>query len=349
MTQRSIIALVSTPSGFAGRTDPIPVKSPFWNQVHGVNAALEKLLGVPTSVLRLVWVENGKTPAGGLVTYHVEAHGEPDRTHLRPAEEPKAKPNAMYRQSWAQPGGPAELVAWADAEITRTGAASQIRTWNLSSVHRLQTTDGTMWLKAVPPFCSDEGTLIEMVGAHDPTLVPDLVAAAPHRVLLRDEPGGSCWPLTPEHVESIVPRWVAVQHALAGEPRIRPTPVPMPDFGLPDTLVHGDFHPGNWRATGKIIDWSDACWGHPALDVCRLLEVAKPEHHDLIGRVWSEAWLRHRPDSEPFKALEVAQLAYQLHSAVKLQNFINNIEWSERIYHHGGVQIALRAARELAR
>ena len=123
----------------------------------------------------------------------------------------------------------------------------------------------------------------------------------------------------------------------------------MPDFGLPDTLVHGDFHPGNWRASGKIIDWSDAVWGHPALDVCRLLDVAKPEHHDLISRVWSDAWLRHCPDSEPLKALEVARRAYELHSAVKQQEFINNIEWSERIYHHGGVQISLRAARELTR
>lgn len=345
MTERSIIALVSAPSGFAGRTGPIPVGSPFWNQVSQVNEALEQLLGVPTSVLRLVGVENGRTPAGGLVTYHVEAHGEPDRTHLRPAEEPRA--DAEHRQSWARPGGPAELVGWADAEITRTGPAVQMRTWNLSSVHRLPTTNGLMWLKAVPPFLCDEGTLIKMVGAHDPTLVPDLVAAAPHRVLLRDEPGGSCWPLTPEHVESIVPRWVTVQHALAGAPQVRPTPVPMPAFGLPDTLLHGDFHPGNWRAGGKIIDWSDASWGHPALDVCRLLEVARPEHHDLISRVWTEAWLRHRPDSEPLKALKVAKRAYLLHSAVKIQEFLDHIEQSERIYHLGGVETELRNVREL--
>lgn len=59
MTERSIIALVSTPSGFAGRTDAIEVGSPFWNQVQQVNEALEQLLGVPTSVLRLISVENG--------------------------------------------------------------------------------------------------------------------------------------------------------------------------------------------------------------------------------------------------------------------------------------------------
>jgi hypothetical protein len=345
VTQRSIVALVSTPSGFVGRTEPIAVRSPYWNQVRQINEALEPLLGVPTSVLRMVWVENGRTPAGGLVTYHVEAHGEPDRTHLRPAEIPEV--SVRHRRSWAQPGGPAELVAWADTAITRTGPAVQIRTWNLSSVHQLPTTDGLMWLKAVPPFLCDEATVIRMVGEHDPALVPDLVAAASHRVLLRDEPGGSGWPLTPEHVESIVPRWVAVQHALAGPPRIRTTPVPMPAFGLPDTLVHGDFHPGNWRASGKVIDWSDAFWGHPVLDLFRLLEVAKPEHHDLISRVWTESWLRHRPDSRPHEALEAGRRAHLLHSAVKQQEFLNNIEWTERIYHRGGVEIALRAVREL--
>lgn len=347
MTQRTIIALVSAPSGFAGATDAIGVESPFWNQVHEVNEKLEQLLGVPTTVLRLVRVENGTSPAGGLVTYHVEAHGEPDRTHLHPADEPA--PDAEHRQPWARAGGPAELLAWAGTQVELTGPAVQMRTWNLSSVHQLPTADGPVWLKAVPSFFADEGTLIKTVAAHDPALVPELIASAPHRVLLRDEPGGSGWPLEPEYVEDIVPRWVAVQHALAGEPLVRPTPVPMPGFGLSDTLLHGDFHPGNWRATGKIIDWSDASWGHPALDVCRLLEVARPEHHDLISRVWSEAWLAHRPGSEPFEALKVAQRAYLLHSAVKQQEFLDNIEESERIYHLGGVETELRTVRELVR
>ena len=86
---RSIIALVSAPSGFAGRTDPIPVDTEDWNHVEPVNAVLRDLLGVPTSVLRLVSVEGGKVPFGGVVTYHVEAHGEPDRTRLKPATEPE--------------------------------------------------------------------------------------------------------------------------------------------------------------------------------------------------------------------------------------------------------------------
>ncbi|MFS8104984.1 aminoglycoside phosphotransferase family protein [Lentzea alba] len=346
MTERSIIALVSTPSGFAGRTDPIGVRTPWWSDSEPVNEALEQLLGVPTSVLRLISVENSHAPSsGGVVTYHVEAHGEPDRTHLHPADEPEA--DAPRRHPWARLGGPAELVAWADAEIERTGPAVQVRTWNLSSVHKLPTANGPVWLKAVPPFFEDEAAVIKMVAAHDPTLVPEVIASAPTRVLLAQALGKDCWDVKAEHVERILPRWVAVQHALAGEPQVRPCAVPMPSFGLPDTLVHGDFHPGNWFDSGVVIDWAEPVWGHPAIDAGRLLEFAPPELHDLVRRVWSEAWLRHRPDSRPLEALDAARRATHLLNAVKYQEFLDNIEDSEQVYHRDDPATELRAALRL--
>lgn len=184
MTGRTIIALVSAPSGFAGRTEEIGVDSLDWNHVEPVNEVLEQLLGVPTHVLRLISVEGGGSSfRGGRVTYHVEALGEPDRAKLRPAREPEA--DAEFRLPYARMGGPAELIAWADTEIDRTGPAVQVRTWNLSTVHRLPTANGPVWLKAIPPFFADEGAVIEMVAAHDPTLVPEVIAA--HR-------NGSCSP-----------------------------------------------------------------------------------------------------------------------------------------------------------
>lgn len=347
MTARSVIALVSTPTGFAGRTDAIEVGSRWWADVEPVNEVLERLLGVRTSVLRLISAEGGERSGGGVVTYHVEAHGEPDRTHLHPAEEPA--PDAPHRLPWARPGGPAELVAWADEHVERTGPAVQVKSWNLSSVHRLPTARGSAWLKAVPPFFANEGEVIRMVAAHDPGLVPELIAAAPLRVLLGEAPGEDCWDTRPEHVEEIVPRWVAVQHALAGEPRLRQCVVPMPSFGLPDTLVHGDFHPGNWFSSGVVIDWSDVVWGHPALDAGRLVEFCRPELRDLIRRVWSEAWLRHRPDSRPLEALDAARHAAHLLLAVQYQQFLDNIEESERIYHRGDPERHLRAVRRPAR
>ena len=48
--------------------------------------------------------------------------------------------------------------------------------------------------------------------------------------------------------------------------------------GLPDTLVHGDFHPGNWRS-GRglpvLIDW-DSGVGHPLFDMPAFLTRIRP-------------------------------------------------------------------------
>ncbi|WP_156213769.1 hypothetical protein [Lentzea aerocolonigenes] len=333
--QRSIIALVSGPNGFAGRTDPIPVTSSWWSEAESVNRALEERLGVPTSVLRLISAEGGGDGSwGGVVTYHVEAHGEPNRHRLHPAEEPEA--DAPRRLPWAKPGGPAELIAWADEHVGRTGPAVQKKTWNLSSFHQLPVAGGTAWLKAVPPFLADEATVIEMVAAHDPSLVPEVIASAPHRVLLGNVPGDDCWTVKREHIDLIVPRWVAVQHALAGErpPSIRPSAVPMPSFGLPETLVQGDFAPDNWMTSGVIMNWSEVVWGHPALDVGRLLDYCSyTPLYDHVAKVWSDAWLRHRPDSRPLEALDAGRHAGRLQFAVKYQEVVDEAEDSQRIYH----------------
>jgi Ser/Thr protein kinase RdoA (MazF antagonist) len=53
------------------------------------------------------------------------------------------------------------------------------------------------------------------------------------------------------------------------------------DCGLPDTIVHGDFHPGNWRSDGVppvVLDFADAYFGNPVLywlRVCDFLPEAK--------------------------------------------------------------------------
>ncbi|MEU0882127.1 phosphotransferase [Lentzea sp. NPDC005914] len=348
MTGRTIIAVVSTPSGFVGRTKKvIPVRGEWWWDAESVNEALEPLLHVPTTVLRLISATGGEPGWRGEVTYHVEALREPERVHVRrhlhAAEEPEA--DAPRRMPWARLGGPAELLSWADTKIERTRPAVQVRTWHLSSLHRIPTADGTAWLKAVPPFLQEEAAVIEMVAAHDPTLVPEVIASAPHRVLLGDAPGGNCWMVKPEHIDLIVPRWVAVQHVLASEPRLRPAAVAMPSFGLPETVVHGDFTPDNWMANGMIIDWSDAKWGHPALDVGRLLDwfPYTPMYHHVV-KVWSEAWLRHRPDSRPHEALDTALRASRLQRAVKYQEVLDEAEDSQRVYHQNRPASALHAA-----
>lgn len=342
---REIRALVTVGGRFVGEAEPFTVDSPWWNDVEPVTARLDEVLGVTTSVLRLVGT-TGRGARDGVVTYQVEADRVPDRG-LSPGGR-HSFPDHPLRMPWARPGGPAELVAWARRHVEVTGPAVQVKTWNLSCLYRLPTADGAVWAKATPPFMADEAGVIGMVASVDPSLAPRLIASEPGRVLLAEASGVDCWRPGDDVVERIVPRWVAVQAALAGEARLRVRGVPVPDFGLPETLLHGDFHPGNWRSGGVVLDWGDAHWGHPALDAARLIGFVAPEFRPSIERAWVDAWLRHYPASDPASALRHARPASHLVGAVVYQEFLDNIEPSERVYHLGDPEAELERAQSLA-
>ncbi|MEU1286061.1 aminoglycoside phosphotransferase family protein [Kitasatospora sp. NPDC005856] len=118
------------------------------------------------------------------------------------------------------------------------------------------------------------------------------------------------------------------------------------DCGLPQTLVHGDFHPGNWRSDGAstvVVDYADSCLGHPALDGLRPRAYLGPEAWQHHARLWTEAWQRHAPGSDPGRALHLAEPLYHLSYALRYQEFLDHIEPSERPYHEGDPASELRA------
>jgi Ser/Thr protein kinase RdoA (MazF antagonist) len=63
---------------------------------------------------------------------------------------------------------------------------------------------------------------------------------------------------------------------------------------LPQTLVHGDFHPWNVMVDGgnlRIFDWSDACISHPLFDLPTFLERAEGEGaRDELLQIYLAAW-----------------------------------------------------------
>ncbi|WP_367136021.1 phosphotransferase [Saccharothrix sp. HUAS TT1] len=337
---REIRALVTVRGRYVGAAEPFAVDSPWWNHVEPVTAHLDRALGVPTSVLRLVDVR------GGAVTYQVEADRVPERGLSRVGDH--EFPDHPLRLPWARPGGPAALVAWARRHVDVTGPPVQVKTWNLSCLYRLPTARGTAWAKATPPFLVDEAGVIGLVASVDPALVPAVIAAEPGRVLLEDAPGEDCRRPAPDVVERIVPRWVAAQAALAGPPRVRECEVRVPDFGLPSTLLHGDFHPGNWRSGGVVLDWGGAYWGHPALDAGRLIGFVAPEFRPSIERAWVDAWLEHYPSSDPVGALRHARPASHLLGARIYQGFLDSIEPSEQVYHRDDPAEELARAQSFA-
>ncbi|MFE6055796.1 phosphotransferase family protein [Kitasatospora sp. NPDC056446] len=118
--------------------------------------------------------------------------------------------------------------------------------------------------------------------------------------------------------------------------------------GLPETVLHGDFHPGNWRSDGDrpatVVDYADACLGHPALDGLRPRAFLAPEAWRHHAEVWTAAWRRHAPGSDPARALELAEPLHHLSYALRYQEFLDHIEPSERPYHEGDPAAELRAA-----
>ncbi len=170
----------------------------------------------------------------------------------------------------------------------------QIKTWNLSSIWRIPTEEGTAWLKAVPPFFGHEALII---AALDAPFVPRLIGGERGRSLLAQIDGDDNFSATgrsllemmelliqlqvawldrvPEllslglpdrRLGSIMPRFADVldQHRsvlTADDERVLESllnsmdarRVEIEGCGIPDTLVHGDFHPGNVKGHSRLV------------------------------------------------------------------------------------------------
>ncbi|SEH03185.1 Ser/Thr protein kinase RdoA involved in Cpx stress response, MazF antagonist [Nonomuraea solani] len=406
---RTVSAWVTSGDERLGVVGPFAVDVPWWADVTPVVAHLRQALGVDVLVLRLLEVDGGEGGRGGHVTYHVEALERPGPGRLTTPPADPADPTGTadpagpagpagpavlngperLRMPWARIDGLRELLGWAADALTTagrplSGPIRQHRTWNLSGLFRLPTARGPVWLKATPPFATDEATVIGAFAALDPSLVPGVVASGPRRILLEHLPGEDCWDASAETIGSAVTRLAAAQAELVGAVppglpdrrgpvvagRVRdllagdvgreltaeevdrayelverwPT---LAECGLPDTLVHGDFHPGNWRGDGgppAVVDFADAHLGNPVLDGIRARDWLPAAKRPVAAEAWIKAWAARVPGCDPARALAIAEPLSHLSYAVRYQEFLDGIEPSERIYHLGDPAGSIRAA-----
>ncbi len=123
------------------------------------------------------------------------------------------------------------------------------------------------------------------------------------------------------------------------------------ECGVPDTLVHGDFHPGNVRSDGThrvIIDWGDATIGHPAMDIARATENLTPADTAPLVAGWARRWRADVPGCDPDRALALLRPVIALVYAVVYAGFLDQIEPSEWPYHRSDVPAYLRVGVELS-
>jgi hypothetical protein len=379
-----VTAVVTHRGACAGVVGPFPVDNPWWAEVEPVVGHLEQTLGGPAVVLRLLAVEGSDGARDGHVTYHAEALRPP--RDLAPGD--FADDDHPLRMPWARASGIEELFGWASRHADLTGRPAQRKTWNLAGLFRLPTADGPVWLKAIPAFAAAEPAAIAAIADADPGLVPAVLASAPGRLLLADVPGTDCWDPSPQVVVDMVHRLATAQARIGPPPRGIPDRRPealaaavrdlldgpvgaelspgelhaarglhrrwemLADCGLPDTLVHGDFHPGNWRCGDSApvaLDFADAHLGNPVLDGLRAIDFLPPGLRDTAAGTWIAAWAAAVPRSRPAEALRVAEPLAHLAYAVRYQEFLDNIEPSERVYHLGDPAAAIRQALACAR
>lgn len=381
-TRTVTLALVDsggTPLG----TLPLPgvLPSPYWAETGEVVDLARQACGIDVTVLRLLSVRPPVWP-GNHVTYVAEFDGPaPDGLDRGTATAEWTAPQPK-RMPWAVPGGPAATLAWATRElaalgVTVTGSA-HIRTWNLSSIWRLDTDAGPVWCKQVPPFAAHEGALLRWL--RRPT-TPVVLAHEDDRTLLADIPGTDLYaasvadrvPLvtaladiqtdTVDRIDELLALGVPDARArpfheqavaLAGELRMSGLDdlvdalpalfAEVAECGVPDTLVHGDFHPGNTRTGPVVIDWGDSVVGHPALDLLRMY--VGLDATTVLVDVWSDHWRRAVPGSQPKRAVELLRPVGALREALIYRGFLNSIERDERVYHEQDVIAAAQAAIE---
>lgn len=378
---RSVTAVVTSGGVCVGEVGPFEVEVPWWPEVESVVAYLQPILGVPVVVLRLVHAD-GEGALDGHVVYHVDATGTtatlpPTSVDLGNGAARRAAwanlDSLTELLMWAQDtlaalGRPA------------TGPVEQRKTWNLAGLFRLPTAAGPVWLKTLPPFAADERRAMAAFAAVDPTLVPAVLAGERDRLLLEHLPGEDCWDADAAVIADGVRRVVAAQHTLdvvpwlpdrrtpamieqidalldrdlgltpeeiAAARALRPRWAELDDCGLPDTIAHGDLHAGNMRSAGgpaAVLDFADAYVGNPVVDGLRLVDFLHASKHEAVTTAWVDAWRSLRPDTDPARALVVADPLIQLSYAVRYQEFLDGIEESEQVYHRDDPAVSVRRA-----
>ena len=200
---REVTVVLDAPRGML---PPFTIPSPYWQEAEPVVSAVREQFDLEIVILRVV---EGETPFESPVTYLAELARGDATPWLRPWD--GTVHDDPLRLPYARPGGPAADLAWAAQHVTITDEPEQRRTWNLSSIWKIPTDDGFVWLKHVPPFFAHESAML--LALRDQAPVPRIIAGEPGRMLLADVPGEDCYDADLSRLEAMLDALVALQIA----------------------------------------------------------------------------------------------------------------------------------------
>ncbi len=122
--------------------------------------------------------------------------------------------------------------------------------------------------------------------------------------------------------------------------------------GIGDTLVHGDFHPGNVRSDGHtqtLLDWGDCGIGHPLLDLPAFLDPTPDHEREATRAHWFAAWQHALPGADLARAVDLLAPVAMARKALIYQCFLDGIEAAEHPYHRQDVPDFLHRTADAVR
>lgn len=370
------LVLVLPDGALVGCLPPVAVSTPWWQDAAPVVAAARERFGLDILVLRLLETERDRPQGGAVtylaetarpVKAELWNRALPPHPLRQIFAEPGGPPRLLQWASHALAshgikisGPPEQFRTWNLSSIWRISTDHQT-VW-LKSVPPFFAHEGPLlsFLQGQPVpriLAHQKGNMLladiageDMHEAGQPalnkmvTLLVDIQAGFPNRTgellklglpdwrapsltaLIEDVFSRTRRDLDPADL-SILDHFVARLPARFSE---------LADCGLPDTLVHGDFHPGNLRGSQDaftLLDWGDSGIGHPLLDQPAFLEHRSLEERSVIKEHWREEWRKHHPDADLDRAARLLAPVAAARQAVVYRKFLDNIEPSEQVYH----------------
>jgi hypothetical protein len=382
------LVLVTPDGAVVGLLPAVPVATPWWQEAEPVVAAVRARYGIDVTILRLLDAEFDRPHGGRVtylaeVAEPVPAeawHGTLDEHPLRHAYARPAGPAAdlawvgsVLTERRLRPAGrPGQVRTWNLSSLWRIPVEGQ--TLWLKVVPPFFAHEGALLARLagarVPVLLGHQGgrmLLAEIAGG-------DLYDAGPPRLLdmvtllvgLQRSWSGRAnellalglpdWrsPALGAAIESVIERTTdelpTDDHSTLEE-FVRGLPArfaAVAACGLPDTLVHGDFHPGNFRGDGRaltLLDWGDSGVGHPLLDQPAFLSRIASDSVASIREHWLRLWRNSIPGCDPARAADLLAPIAAARQAVIYRGFLDRIEPAEHPYHrHDPAEWLQRAA-----
>ncbi|MEP6469598.1 MAG: aminoglycoside phosphotransferase family protein [Chloroflexota bacterium] len=386
------LVLVTPDGEVVGALPPLMVDTPWWQDAEPVVRAAREQYHIDVTILRLLEADLAVPPGGAVtylaeVARRIVSEPWPGTLDDHPLRMPWARPGGPSADvAWAESLldergmrriGPAQQVrSWNLSSLWRLPVEGQTA-W-LKCVPPFFAHEGRILERLqggpVPTLISHDGQRLLMAEIPGDDLydasMPQLMAMVRLLVALQRQ-----WlDRTDELLALYLPDWRApsLAEAIAGllervGPGLRTEDratldgfvvgleerlTQVANCGLPDTVVHGDFHPGNVRGDDTalvLLDWGDCGVGHPLLDQPAFLDRVPADAVETVRRHWHTEWTRALPGSDPDRASMLLRPVAAARQALVYQNFLDNIEPSEQPYHAADPTDWLVRAVELIR